>query len=81
VFAGNNFFLNPFLNLRRILNYRESEIRSNTLLMLFFFINFSLELFVLRLRFKPTFLNTLVFPSELRRRVFDYRVLRDLFGP
>ena len=51
------------------------------LLLLFLFRNFSLELFVLRLRFKPTFLNILVFPSELRLRVFEYRALRKLFGP
>jgi hypothetical protein len=51
------------------------------LLLLFLFRNFSLELFVLRLKFKPTFLNILVFPSELRLRVFEYRVLRKLFGP
>jgi len=51
------------------------------LLLLFLFRNFSLELFVLRLRFKPTFLNILVFPSELRLRIFEYRVLRKLFGP
>jgi hypothetical protein len=27
------------------------------------------------------FLNTLAFPSELRLRVFEYSVLRKLFGP
>jgi hypothetical protein len=51
------------------------------LLLLFLFRNFLLELFVLRLRFKPTFLNISVFPSELRLRVLEYRVLRNLFGP
>ena len=48
--------------------------------MFFLFRNFVLELFVLRVRFKQTFLNILTFTSELWLRVFEYRVLRKLFG-